>query len=68
LLACSRTELTTKGGMASLAERVMGTAEVGWPLAAGCPAGRQRSSEHQHQVRVVTSITANRGGARPTPN
>jgi hypothetical protein len=29
------TELTTKGAMAGLAERVMGTAEVGWQLAAG---------------------------------
>jgi hypothetical membrane protein len=26
-------ELTTKGGMTGLAERVIGTAEVGWPLA-----------------------------------
>ena len=33
LLAWYLTELITKGGMTGLAERVMGTAEVGWPLA-----------------------------------
>jgi hypothetical membrane protein len=33
LLAWYLMELTTKGGMTGLAERVMGTAEVGWPLA-----------------------------------
>jgi hypothetical protein len=32
LLAWYLIELTTKGGMTGLAERVMGTAEVGWPL------------------------------------
>ena len=33
LLAWYLMELTAKGGMTGLAERVMGTAEVGWPLA-----------------------------------
>ena len=33
LLAWYLMELTTKGAMTGLAERVMGTAEVGWPLA-----------------------------------
>ena len=33
LLAWYLMELTTKGGMTGLAERIMGTAEVGWPLA-----------------------------------
>jgi hypothetical membrane protein len=33
LLAWFLTELITKGGMTGLAERVMGAAEVGWPLA-----------------------------------
>jgi hypothetical membrane protein len=33
LFAWYLTELTAKGGMTGLAERVMGTAEVGWPLA-----------------------------------
>ena len=33
LLAWYLTELITKGGMTGLAERVMGAAEVGWPLA-----------------------------------
>jgi hypothetical membrane protein len=33
LLAWYLTELTTKGGLTGLAERVMGMAEVGWPLA-----------------------------------
>jgi hypothetical membrane protein len=33
LLAWYLMELTTKGGMTGLAERVMGTAEVAWPLA-----------------------------------
>jgi hypothetical protein len=33
LLAWYLAELTTRGGMTGLAERVMGTAEVGWPPA-----------------------------------
>jgi hypothetical membrane protein len=33
LLAWYLMELTAKGGMTGLAERVMGTAEIGWPLA-----------------------------------
>jgi hypothetical protein len=33
LLGWYLTELTTKGGLTGLAERVMGVAEVGWPLA-----------------------------------
>jgi hypothetical protein len=33
LLAWFLTELITKGGVTGLAERVMGAAEVGWPLA-----------------------------------
>ncbi len=33
LLAWYLTELTTRGAMTGLAERIMGTAEVGWPLA-----------------------------------
>ena len=33
LIAWYLMELTTKGGMTGLAERIMGTAEVGWPLA-----------------------------------
>jgi hypothetical protein len=33
LLAWFLTELITKGGMTGLAERVMGVADVGWPLA-----------------------------------
>jgi hypothetical protein len=39
LLAWYLTELTTKGAMTGLAERVMGTVEVGWPLAVAlsCP-------------------------------
>jgi hypothetical protein len=32
-------ELTAKGGMTGLAERVMGTADVGWPLAVVLPPG-----------------------------
>jgi hypothetical membrane protein len=32
LIAWYLTELTTKGGLTGLAERVMGTAQVGWPL------------------------------------
>ena len=34
LLAWYLVELTSKGGLTGLAERVMGTAEVGWPLVA----------------------------------
>jgi Protein of unknown function (DUF998) len=33
LLAWYLVELTTKGGLTGLAERAMGTAQVGWPLA-----------------------------------
>ena len=33
MLAWYLMQLTTKGGMTGLAERVMGTAEIGWPLA-----------------------------------
>jgi hypothetical protein len=33
LFAWYLAELTTKGGLTGLAERVMGTAEVGWPMA-----------------------------------
>jgi hypothetical membrane protein len=50
LLAWYLMELTTKGGMTGLAERVMGTAEVAWPLAVVLSCGGQRSNEHQHKV------------------
>jgi len=33
LVAWYLAELTTKGGLTGLAERVMGTAQIGWPLA-----------------------------------
>jgi hypothetical membrane protein len=43
LLAWYLVELTAKGGMTGLAERVMGTTEVGWPLAVVLSGRHQRT-------------------------
>jgi hypothetical membrane protein len=47
LLAWYLTELVTKGGMTGLAERIMGVAEVGWPLAVVLSCRRPGANGHR---------------------
>jgi hypothetical membrane protein len=55
LLAWYLMELTTKGGMTGLAERVMGTAEVGWPLAVALSC--RRAAKRRTAAPSATNMT-----------
>jgi hypothetical membrane protein len=58
LLAWYLTELTSRGGLTGLAERVMGTAQVGWPLVVVLSGRRPARSQW-----TLTSTGAGRKGS-----
>jgi hypothetical protein len=67
LLAWYLMELTAHGGMTGLAERVMGTAEVGWPLAVALscrPPAMQRTPAPSAASKVGESPEGRRASGR----